>query len=145
MATVTFVLGYCGSGKSFVADQMERNGARKWDEGFAMEENLPRNLQDLVDTLRAGRDCVVVEIQFCSKENRDTITTLLKAKVPDVKIEWLAFENNLALANENCRRRRNKGDAEIHVQTNTVGIGDKYTIPEGATLRAIYRLSEEGT
>ncbi len=63
MGTVTFVLGYCGSGKSHLADEMERNGIRKWDEGFAYQ--TPENTAKLAQGLRQGPDYVVVEIAFC--------------------------------------------------------------------------------
>ncbi len=39
MATVTFILGLCGAGKTWLADSMISDGkaARKFDEGFIVE------------------------------------------------------------------------------------------------------------
>lgn len=60
---------------------------------------------------------------------------------PSANIVWVAFENDLMTANDNCRHRKNKGDAEGHIKLNNL-VSPQYTIPVGVTPLAIYRLSE---
>ena len=74
MATVTFLLGLCGSGKSYLARELRRQRG-----ALVFEDLLHDNaalLPKLIDALKEGKDCVVHEIQFCFEENRTEITPL---------------------------------------------------------------------
>jgi hypothetical protein len=138
MATVTFILGYCGSGKTHLADEMVRDrGVVKFDEGFL---NDPGQHAALIDALKQGRDCVVIEIEYCVPSSRDAIVAELKRAVPNVVVEVIYFEADLAKANANCWRRKNKEDPEGHIWINSVRIGQRYTIPPGAAVLKIFEL-----
>lgn len=128
MATVTFILGLCGAGKTWLANRIVAGA--KFDEGFLND----RTQHDaLIADLRSGQDCVVVEIVYCQEEQRQTIRTELTSAVPDVSIRWLCIENDLYRANKNCRERTNKGDAERHVMINRM-LSPVYTYPEGGVI-----------
>lgn len=138
MPKVTFILGLCGSGKSHLADEMVKDlGVRKFDENFILEEHQQ---QDLFNSLRAGIDCVLIEIHYCMLEYRDPFIQRLKQEVPDVAIEWIAFKNDLATANRNCELRTNKGKAKEHKEING-RLSPHYIIPSGAEVRPIIDLA----
>ena len=59
VATVTFILGLCGAGKTWLADRVVA-GAR-FDEGFTSN---PTHHAALIEALPSGQDCVVVEIAY---------------------------------------------------------------------------------
>lgn len=107
MATVTFILGLCGSGKTWHADRIVAAGkaVRKFDEKF-IEECVQQN--EVIKSLRDGEDCVVVEINYCLEEKRQEIVSKLTKAVQNVKIKWLCIENDLDKANKNCLKRKNE-------------------------------------
>lgn len=142
MATVRFIVGYCGSGKSHRAEEIVKTGCAtvKFDEGFLTS---PEQQEELIQALLNGIDCVVVEVGFCLECNRKLIEEWLRQNVPGVRIEWEYFEADLEKANENCRRRMDKPEdpgGRIHVGLNTQKIGSQYKIPPGFAPRPIYQI-----
>jgi hypothetical protein len=137
---VTFIVGYCGSGKSHLADQMQADlGIRKFDEGFLDDANQHA---ELIQALRAAVDCVVVEIHYCLEECRRDIVRELEPAVPGLTIEWVYFEVDIEKANQNCRRRtKNDPMGREHMAINR-RIGLRYKIPAGVTPRPIFQLPE---
>lgn len=142
MAAVTFILGYSCSGKTYLADQMVKTlGVTKFEEGFLAD--TARHAQ-LIGALRNNIDCVVVEIEYCLEQPRQSIVEKLKREVPGVTVRFEFFEANLQKANENCRRANHKGDPEGHIWINTYRIGSGYKIPPGVIPREIYEIPESG-
>ena len=97
MTKVTFVIGLCGSGKSWLVDQL------KYDhpEAVTFESLIGNNQMGLLrHCLEQGRDCIVEEISFCHSGRRKWIVDFL-SQVPELQIEWKAFENDLESANWN--------------------------------------------
>lgn len=137
MAKVTFILGLCGSGKTFTANKMA--GVKKFDEDFIVEEHQQ---QELFNAQRGGKDCVVIEVNYCWSEFRDPFVQRLLKEVPGTTIEWIAFENDLATANRNCQLRENKGDAVRHMEING-RLSRNYTMPPGADVKTIFPLQEK--
>ena len=128
MATVTFILGLCGAGKTWFADRIL--AVAKFDEGFL---NDPTQHTALIEALSSGQDCLVVEIAYSQEIARQQIAEEIARAVPNVAIRWLCIENDLFRANKNCRERTNKGDADGHVGINR-HVSPVYTYPEGGTI-----------
>ncbi len=132
MATVTFVLGLCASGKTWLAERIM--AVAKFDESFL---NTPEDHEALIALLKHGKDCVVVEIGYCNQTHRDAIVKELTTAVPDAKINWLCIENDLPKANKNCWERKDKGDPEGHSRINQ-RVSPLYTYPEGAVIMKMW-------
>ncbi|HTN73522.1 MAG TPA: hypothetical protein VMO00_20740 [Methylomirabilota bacterium] len=128
MPTVTFILGLCGSGKKWLADRIVAVG--KFDEQFLKDQTQH---DALIEVLRSGKDCVVVEIAYCLEDARQQIVSELTEAVPNVKINWLCIENDLYRANKNCRDRTNKGNPEEHIRFNH-NVSPYYTHPDGGVI-----------
>ncbi|MGH2396319.1 MAG: hypothetical protein ACRDFW_04895 [bacterium] len=128
MPTVTFILGLCGAGKTWLADRIV--AGRKFDEGFL---NDRAQHDELIQALRRGEDCVVVEIAYCFAERRRHIVGELTGAVSNLGITWLCIENDLNRANKNCRERVNKGDPEGHVRINEQ-VSPRYSYPDGGVI-----------
>ena len=140
MATVTFILGYCCSGKTHLADEMVKTlGVRKFDENFLNDMDQHARL---IEALRKNIDCVVIEIEYCLEQPRQAIIQELKMSVPRLTVKLEFFEADLQKANENCRRLNHKADPEGHIWINTHRIGCGYKIPPGLTPRKIYQVPE---
>src|SRR5213594_2640084 len=70
MAKVTFILGLCGSGKTYLAEQLKNEtGAEVFENLLSDGSRLPA----LVECLRDGKDCVVDEVRFCLPAYRNEI------------------------------------------------------------------------
>ena len=137
MAKVTFVLGLCGSGKTFRAEQVREATGAEIFEGVEHHRSLPA----IVQRLRDGKDCIVEEIAYCHPDTRDGFVADLRSQVPDVEIEWICFENDLESANWNVMHRTNKGDVEGHLAINREW-HSVYRCPDGAKIIPITRIGK---
>src|SRR5580698_7665466 len=128
MPTVTFILGLCGSGKTYLADRIIASA--KFDEGF-LDDQAQHDA--LIAALRSGKDCVVIEIAYCYASARVQILSEIRQALPDVKINWLSIENDLEKANKNCHERTNKGDPNGHVNINR-NVSPSFSYPDGSVI-----------
>lgn len=135
MAKVTFLLGLCGSGKTYVCDQLKAQTAA---EAF-IDLMHNRALPTLIQSLRDGKDCIVEEWLFCVPSWRDRIVGHISSEVPDVQVDFICFENDLESANWNVTYRKNKGEPVKHRQFNEC-LRDIYVYPAGAQVRPIKRI-----
>ena len=135
MAKVTFLLGLCGSGKTFVCDQLKAKTAVETFIDLMHNRALP----NLIQSLRDGKDCIVEEWLFCVPAWRDSIVSHISSEVPHVKVEFICFENDLESANWNVTHRKNKGEPENHLQFNE-WLHGIYVYPAGAEVRPIKRI-----
>ena len=108
--------------------------AEKFDENFLHEIGQHERL---IKALRSGKDCVVIEIAYCAETERQKIVREIQQAVPNVKIKWICFENDLEMANKRCRERKNKGDPKGHIEINQ-RVSQRYKFPEGAEIRPIW-------
>ena len=136
MATVTFLIGLCGSGKTYLSDAMRHQTGAEVFESLVGAQTVPA----LVESLRSGRDCIVEEITFCRQDARERITEFLLYACPGVRMNWICFENDLESANWNVRHRTNKGSAGRHMEINA-RVSQVYSYPPGAIPRAITRVA----
>lgn len=134
MATVTFILGLCGSGKSWLADGIAAD--IKFHEGFWLPVRRKANLAALATTLRDGGTAIVVDVEFCTAAARQELVQSLSA-VPGLTIQWICIENDLSKANDNCRRRQDHGNANIQIGINE-SLSPQYHYPEGAEIRTMW-------
>lgn len=137
MAKAIFVLGLCGSGKTHLAEDIKQRNPAIFlkDEGFNID--FEENYQTLVKNLREGKDCIVIEIEFCCREDlRELIEQKLRRDLPEVKIVWKCFENDIEKANKNVLNRKNKADAEGHTEINS-RVSKCYTYPKNSEILPI--------
>jgi hypothetical protein len=132
MATVTFILGLCGAGKTWLADRIIADA--KFDEGFLCD---PAKHAALIRALSSGQNCVVVEIAYCQEAPRQQIAQEVTGAVLNVTVNWLCIENDLVKANKNCRERTNKGDPDGHIEING-RVSRVYTYPEGGVILSMW-------
>jgi hypothetical protein len=135
MATCTFIVGLCGSGKTYLSDQLtKQTGAEVFENLLADGSKLPA----LVECLKAGEDCIVDEVRLCLPEYRNQIIQYI-SPVTDVRIHWICYENDLESANWNVIHRKNKPDPEGHLDIN-LRLHPHYEYPTNAEIIPIQRI-----
>ncbi len=110
MPKVVFILGLCGSGKSTRAKVLEARGFVNFDEkatGRPMHPDLevwPTSAyRQFLETVAAGRDCVVTEIFFYRRDAQPLVMRDVSGLRPDAVVEWECFNHaDLEIANYNC-------------------------------------------
>lgn len=119
MPKVIFLVGLCGSGKTRKARQMVKEEGFVWIEGY---EGEPARYQVLVDSLRAGRDCVAEEFQTLTTAYRKHIEERLRRDVPelpDLEVIFWFFEKDMGKAAQNILSRPDdKKRVADHLQIN---------------------------
>src|SRR5690348_14900833 len=107
MPTVAFIFGLCASGKSWLAEQMRREGKEVLDEGFPATPDgslSPAKYAKLQELLRDGKDCAVVEATLFAEGQQQQALTYLRG-IPNVEVKWIGFENDPDTANHNAFHR----------------------------------------
>jgi len=140
VAKVTFLLGLAGSGKSFLADKLQREtGAQKFEGTEGNEKQTL--LAAMVQHLKGGGSCTVEEIAYCHSRAREEIVAYLYNQVAGLEIEWICFENDVEGSNWNVERRKNKGYIDEHLAINRCW-HNLYTYPADAKIIRITRINE---
>lgn len=121
MVEVMFLLGLAGSGKSFLAEELKGETGAEIFESTEGTHN-PKVLPAMLQHLREGNNCIVEEIAYCEPDRREKFVAYLCSEVPNVKIKWICFENDLESANWNIQHRRNKGDVDGHLRIIIINI-----------------------
>ena len=122
MAKVTFVIGLSGSGKTYLSEHLKREtGAEVFTNLLADDSSL----NALVESLHAGKECIIDEVRF--------------SQIAGVDMRWICYENDLETANWNVIHRTNKGDPEGHLDLN-LRLHPHYTYPVNAEIVPIQRI-----
>ena len=137
MAKITFIIGLCGSGKTYLSDQLSMaTGVEVFE---SLVEKQDTDIPKLLQCLRDGQDCVVEEISFCTADTRGLMMRQISQHVPECEVEWMCYENDLESANWNVTHRINKGEIERHIEING-RVHQSYSYPDGCTLLPITRI-----
>ena len=135
MATCTFIVGLCGSGKTYLSQQLKKaTGAEVFENLLADGGNFPA----LIECLKEGKDCIVDEVRLCLADYRNQIIQYI-AQVADVRTRWICYENDLESANRNVIHRKNKADPEGHLDIN-LRLHPHYESPANAEILPIQRI-----
>lgn len=135
MAKVTFILGLCGSGKTYLSQKL------KEQTGADVFENLFENgssLSALIQCLKEGKDCIIDEVRLCLPTYQNAIMQHL-SQIAGLEAHWICYENDLESANWNVIHRKNKGDPEGHLEIN-LRLHPHYNHPANAAIIPIQRI-----
>ena len=135
MATLTFIIGLSGSGKTYLSERL------KTETGAEVFTNLLANdngLTALMKSLRDGKDCIIDEVRFCLPAYREQILQSL-SQITGLVMRWICYENDLETANWNVIHRTNKGDPEGHLDIN-LRLHPHYTYPDDSEIIPIQRI-----
>jgi hypothetical protein len=145
--TVLLVAGLPGSGKTTLATSLEKHSWLVFDDYKAHAiDNSPAfskspRFVELIHSIRAGRKCVVVDIDFCVPESRSEAELVLQAEVPSIRIQWVFFAKDEPTCEANIRFRNSKS---INANFRELRKYSKiYTIPPHAEVLPVVRADQQ--
>ena len=139
MAKLTFLLGLCGSGKTYIAERLATQTGATLFTDFLQDQD--KNFPIMVANHSSATDCIMDEWKYSIPRFRETILADL-INVPNLELEWICFENDRGSADWNVRHRKNKGDVEGHLRINEF-LSDVYQWPEQSQILKITRINAE--
>jgi RNase adaptor protein for sRNA GlmZ degradation len=143
VAEIILIAGLPGSGKTTYLKALQQEGWLVFDDFKANAYNdssvfwHSQNYEALLMVLREGQKCVVVDIDFCKTESRHEADTALREQIPDLKLNWLFFENDFEACQANVRRRASRS-----IEDNLRAVNEYhalYRIPIGAQVISVWR------
>jgi hypothetical protein len=135
MAKITFILGLSGSGKTYLSEHLKKETDAEVFTNLLADDS---RLNALIESLRAGKDCIIDEVRFCLPAYREQILRSL-SQIANLDMRWICYENDLETANWNVIHRTNKGDPEGHLDLN-LRLHPHYTYPVNAEIVPIQRI-----
>lgn len=135
MAKVTFIIGLSGSGKTYLSEHLKKETDAEVFTNLLADDS---SLNALMESLRAGKDCIIDEVRFCLPAYREQILRSL-SQIANLDMHWICYENDLETANWNVIHRTNKGDPEGHLDLN-LRLHPHYTYPVNAEIVPIQRI-----
>jgi hypothetical protein len=145
MATLTVIVGYCGSGKSWWLEQRRRDrpDAHFMEEGAQVYPSGGLH-EDVARALRAGKDCFVGLMDCLRAGNRAALVGSAGEKAPGTTIKWVFYENDVTKANKNvCRDAARERDEKGNIEQN-LGCAGVYNIPPDSELLPVHPLPDRG-
>jgi predicted kinase len=132
------VVGLPGAGKSWLID----NRLRQTITGLCIHDfhgdainnssavKNSRHYVPLVKSLRAGRDCIIADIEFCRPTRRDAAVDTLRREFPSLIIEYHCVRNQPDRCIRNIIARGRQSESE---ERRKVGdLSREYVLPMGA-------------
>jgi len=86
MGSVLFIVGLPGSGNSTLANQMSK------EDGRIIIDDPKDFKKEVVPFL--DKDIIVTDPTLCFEESRNSAAKKLKEFNPDLKLDWIYFEND---------------------------------------------------
>jgi predicted kinase len=146
MSKLIFIVGLPGSGKSSYVKKINENNTFIVFDDF--KDNAILNRREftfsssyckLMDCLRAGKNCIITDIDFCKTSSREEAELIMTGWKLGIEIEWVFFENNPEQCVENINKRaieliRNEDSAILKAAEYT----KEYNIPRGAKILNVW-------
>lgn len=133
--SVLFIIGLPGSGKSHLAKRINQDNGGKYriiDDPRSFDQIIPYVHEDLI----------ITDPALCFPQNRELAIQKISEANPDVKFDWIYFENNpqKCLRNSEIRNQElvQSGKSTRRVESFIKNLNQFYTIPEGSTVLEVW-------
>jgi GTPase SAR1 family protein len=136
MNNILFIVGLPGSGKTTLAKKINRENSNKYriiDDPSDLDKQVLPYIND---------DLIICDPALCFPKNREMATKYVNEHNPNVKIDWIYFENDpeSCLANVVVRNRANTLTMKPvrKVDSFIKNLHKFYIIPSGSNIVEVY-------
>ncbi|MGH9382952.1 MAG: hypothetical protein ACRD2N_01470 [Vicinamibacterales bacterium] len=139
---VIFVGGLPGSGKTPYLEQLRDQGYEVFDDFQAnARENSPhferaRRCEELIQTLRSGRICVVADMRLICPDYRQEAQRFLEKALGSIALEWRFFENDADQCKLNIASGLRASESRL---AKLKEYSRKYSVPSDAVRMPVWR------
>jgi hypothetical protein len=141
IATLTIIAGLPGSGKSwYIAEREASDKLVLISDDFLAGSGTWRcadapNFNNVVSAINSGADCIIADIAFCFSTKRSEVEQEIRMRCPDVKIEYVYFENDpeKCVANVITADRHDTAARIARIRE----YAPRYDIPDGVVVRPV--------
>lgn len=143
VAKLIFLVGLCGSGKSYLWKTHFKSSGAELIEGIKhQEDTMGENItwEPIFEKLRNGKTCVIDDTTLCLRAYQEHCLKMIE-RLQDIEKEWIFFENNVNKANANLDRheRQNDGRNVPTMKHRNQELSANYYIPDGYEIREIWQ------
>lgn len=126
-SNILFIVGLPGSGKTTLANQINKDNDNKY---LIIDD--PKNFKtDILPYIH--QNLIISDPNLCFLQNRKSAVDIIKKNNPNIKIDWIYFENNPEACLQNATRRNDK-----NVKSFIKNLNQFYEIPEGSVISKVY-------
>ncbi|MFA4930400.1 MAG: hypothetical protein WC570_00835 [Patescibacteria group bacterium] len=134
---ILFIVGLPGSGKTSIVNELSSQGYSVFDDykaGAVNDDsafNMSQHYSSLMKQLEEGKDCAILDIDFCREEARqEAVTNIQNAFNNEIEVDWIFFENEPYICVENVVNRHIESNKDQTGAIMNIGkYSPLYTIP----------------
>lgn len=142
-AALMFIAGLPGCGKTAYLKKLQAQDFEIFDDFKANAKNdssrfeMSKHYGRLLASLRTGRSCAVADIDFCRVEGRREAESCVRHRLPEVAVQWVFFENDVARCRLNVLNRARPSQPSDLAKLEEMS--HCYQVPPGVRVIPVWR------
>lgn len=130
MQNIIVIVGLPGSGKTTLANKI-----KEVNKDYIIIDD-PKNFSiDIEPHIVNGQNIILVDPNLCFDKNRDRLVELIKKLNPNIKIDWIFFENNPTKCLNNIHLRSDNKNVKSFIKQ----FSKFYRMPENSNVFEIWQ------
>lgn len=131
MTNIIFIVGLPGSGKTELAKRINQDNDGQYTI-IDDPKNFDTDIKPYLD-----RSLIITDPTLCFEKNRNNAIKFIKNVNPNIKLDWMFFENDPTSCLSNINRRGDKNEKKV--ESFIKNLSQYYTIPNDANIISVYK------